>query len=301
MTEEDRVYNYWDSSMLPLFCATMMTLFEGNQQILNVYAEADRPQDFFMITLVIILVLTVVIASSVGYLGYLAFGTTTKSLILYNLPNDDPLSITAKVCYIFTIMGSFVLVIQPIYYIIERGEWYKEAFYAVPPSKVKKEKPDPEEEMNLEAPQSLNAGSTRTYVEDDALSMCGIFCFAIIRIALIMILFALSMLIPNIHLLLIFGGAILGTITNIYLPVIFYNRAFTFTDKNKALEKAKKDEDMQPLMENQTEQEPPSSDKRFGIKVGNILAVILGTFFAIWGLVYIIMEMKSGDAKKDEA
>ena len=120
--------------MLPLFCATMMTLFEGNQQILNVYAEADKPQDFFMITLVIILVLTCIIASSVGYLGYLAFGSTTKSLILYNLPNEDPLSITAKICYIFTVMGSFVLVIQPIFYILERGIWYKEAFYKVPPS-----------------------------------------------------------------------------------------------------------------------------------------------------------------------
>ena len=97
--------------MLPLFCATMMTLFEGNQQILNVYSEADKPQDFFMITMTIILTLTVLIASTVGYLGYLAFGATTKSLILYNLPNDDPLSITAKICYILTITGSFVLVI----------------------------------------------------------------------------------------------------------------------------------------------------------------------------------------------
>ena len=89
----------------------MMTLFEGNQQILNVYSEADKPQDFFMITMTIILILTVLIASTVGYLGYLAFGATTKSLILYNLPNDDPLSITAKICYILTITGSFVLVI----------------------------------------------------------------------------------------------------------------------------------------------------------------------------------------------
>ena len=43
LTEDDRNYNYWDTSMLPLFCATMMTLFEGNQQILNVYAEANKP------------------------------------------------------------------------------------------------------------------------------------------------------------------------------------------------------------------------------------------------------------------
>jgi len=28
--EEDRVYNYWDSLMVPVFCAAMMSLFEGN-------------------------------------------------------------------------------------------------------------------------------------------------------------------------------------------------------------------------------------------------------------------------------
>lgn len=60
------------------------------------------------------------------------------------------------------------------------------------------------------------------------------------------------MLIPNIHLLLVFGGSILGTITNIYIPVILYNRAYTFTDKNQALEKAKKEDgeagDEDPLL-----------------------------------------------------
>ena len=31
ITEEDRQYNMFDGMMLPIFCATMMTLFEGNQ------------------------------------------------------------------------------------------------------------------------------------------------------------------------------------------------------------------------------------------------------------------------------
>ena len=114
---------------------------------------------------------------------------------------------------------------------------------------------------------------------------------------------ALSMLIPNIHLLLIFGGAILGTITNIYIPVLFYNRAYSFSDKNQKLEKAKKEDDGEPLIEGQQQEqvETPKSDKRFGIKVGNIIVLILGTIFGIWGLVYIILEMKNGSAKKDEA
>ena len=58
---------------------------------------------------------------------------------------------------------------------------------------------------------------------------------------------------------------------------------------------------MQPLMDEQpAAEEEKKSDKRFGIKVGNIFVVVLGTIFGIWGLVYIILEMKSGKAKKDE-
>ena len=67
----------------------------------------------------------VVVAITIGYVGYLAFGNSVKSVILYNLPNEDPLSIIAKVCYVLTIMGSFVIVMQPIYYVIESSNWYK--------------------------------------------------------------------------------------------------------------------------------------------------------------------------------
>jgi amino acid permease len=87
LKEEDRDYNQIDWVMVPVFCATMMTLFEGNQQILNLYAEADYPESFFMIAVICIVILTLLVAATVGYLGYLAFGATTKSVILLNLPN----------------------------------------------------------------------------------------------------------------------------------------------------------------------------------------------------------------------
>ena len=64
-----------------------------------------------MITTICILSLTVFVAGLIGYFGYLAFGKTVKSVILYNLQNHDPLSVTAKICYILTIMGSFVIII----------------------------------------------------------------------------------------------------------------------------------------------------------------------------------------------
>lgn len=111
LTDGDRDYKTFEILYLPIFCANMMSLFEGNQMILNLYSEADKPENFFIQAAVIIVCLTLFIACAVGYIGYLAFGETTKSVILYNLPNDDSISITAKCLYILTICGSFVLLI----------------------------------------------------------------------------------------------------------------------------------------------------------------------------------------------
>ena len=91
---------------------------------MNLYSETDKPQNFFMIALICILVLTFFVAATVGYLGYLAFGNSVKSVILYSLPNEDPLAIIAKICYVLTIMGSFVIIIQPIFYVVESSNWY---------------------------------------------------------------------------------------------------------------------------------------------------------------------------------
>lgn len=111
--------------MVPVFAATMMCLFEGNQQILNIYAEVDSPADFFMIIVICISLLTVFVAVAIGYFGYLAFGEKTKSVILFNLPNDDPASIVAKIFYVLTIMGSFVIVANPVFKVIEKSGWYR--------------------------------------------------------------------------------------------------------------------------------------------------------------------------------
>ena len=78
-----------------------------------------------MIAVICIVILTIFIAAAIGYLGYLAFGATTKSVILLNLPNQDPLAVTAKICYVLTIMGSFVIIINPLYRVIENSNWYK--------------------------------------------------------------------------------------------------------------------------------------------------------------------------------
>ena len=78
-----------------------------------------------MIVLICITILALIVAVGIGYVGYLAFGDEVKSVILYNLPNEDPLSVIAKICYILTIIGSFVIVANPVFTVIEKANWYK--------------------------------------------------------------------------------------------------------------------------------------------------------------------------------
>jgi hypothetical protein len=125
ITEEDRTYKYWEMSAFPVFCATMMNLFEGNQMILNLYAETDDPKNFMQLVLGIFVVMGVILGFGLGIFGYLTFGNTAESTILFNMPHHYGIGIAAKLCYLVTIMGSYVLVIQPIFYVMENSEWYK--------------------------------------------------------------------------------------------------------------------------------------------------------------------------------
>ena len=118
-------YNYWNTKGLFQFIAAMINMFEGNLQILNLYAEIERPQQFLPMTLGIISAVAVFIAVPTSYMGYLAFGDNVSSVVIYNLPPNDVMSILAKSFYVFTVMGSYVIVIQPIFYIIEETELYK--------------------------------------------------------------------------------------------------------------------------------------------------------------------------------
>ena len=124
LTDQNREYALWVLARIPGFCAAMMILFEGNKQILNLYAENERPRSFYPITMGVIISVLILFAVPTGYLGYLAFGNTVKSVLIMDLPYDDTLSVVAKLFYTLTIMGSFVLLIQPIYYVVERTEGY---------------------------------------------------------------------------------------------------------------------------------------------------------------------------------
>lgn len=186
-----------------------------------------------MIATICIIILTFIIAVSVGYVGYLAFGASTKGIILYNLPNENSWAIAAKCAYVLTVCGSFVLLIQPIYYIMESSKWYSKVFYG-----KKEDKPMGENEKNMDdgEDEKANDGGESITSDDRGSLSCGMwFLFALLRIVIIFTIAGLSFLIPNIHILLTLAGSILGTIVNIYLPVLFYNRAYNYSEKNQKL------------------------------------------------------------------
>lgn len=104
-----------------------------------------------------------------------------------------------------------------------------------------------------------------------------------------------AFLIPNINILLTFGGAILGTIVNILLPVLFFNRAYSWTPKNRALEN-----DMERI-DAKREIKEEESDPRLWTKVFSWIILFFGIVIGLVGLVYVIMELSSGNAKHDSA
>ena len=61
--------------------------------------------------------------------------------------------------------------------------------------------------------------------------------YFLFRTLVVVIVCFFAFLIPNISILITFGGAVLGTIVNILLPVLFYNRAYNGSKKNRSLEK----------------------------------------------------------------
>ena len=93
---------------------------------MNLYAEIENPKEFFKLISYILPFLSIFIVTGIGLLGYLSFGDRIEPLIIYNLPNNDNVSILAKTFYVATICGSFVLVLQPLFHLAETSQTYKD-------------------------------------------------------------------------------------------------------------------------------------------------------------------------------
>jgi len=260
ITEDDRDYNYFDGMMIPVVCATLNSLFEGNQVILNIYAESDKPKSFFTKVAIAIVSLSLGIVITVGYLGYLAFGNSVKSVIVYNFPNEDPLAITVKLCYVLTISGSYVLLVQPVFHIIESCLFYKNGTCCCCAKPVEED-----EEGDEEKPWTC----------------LQLFKFLLVRFLIVVIIFFFSILVPNVNIMLIISGSLCGTLVNIVIPVLFYNRAYNGSEKNKKLEDG----------------DHPEDGRRW-IKACNWVFLVIGILVGVWGLVFVAMNFGSAHADK---
>ena len=120
--------------------------------------------------------------------GYMAFGTMTEDIILLNMPVGRPLSIAAKFLYCFTIIGSFLVLIQPVFNYVDSPE-------------------DEKEENNKEI---WNLGT-----------------FIIKRVIVTFTIFGLGQVLPALDVFLEIAGSVIGVVINIIIPAAFYNRAYS--------------------------------------------------------------------------
>lgn len=93
--------------------------------------------------------------------------------------------------------------------------------------------------MNEGGARSAKSAKTEESVVLDGRkpTFCGFVVYFLFRTLVVAIIIGLAFLIPNLSILITFCGAVLGTIVNILLPVLFYNRAYNNSDKNRALRK----------------------------------------------------------------
>jgi len=118
-------YLDWNIASLPMFICGMTNLFEGNQCILNIYAEVDVPEKFFDIVSTMYLIVVMIFAIILGYVGYITFGIEVSSFIIFDLPLKSAICIAIKALFVLTIAGNFVIVAQPIFQVVESMPFYK--------------------------------------------------------------------------------------------------------------------------------------------------------------------------------
>lgn len=258
---------------------------------MNIYAETDKPQNFFKLAFGCILFLTIFIAVSISYIGYFAFGSEMKSVIIYNLPYYDTLSTLVRVCFVITICGSFVLLSQPVFHVIEASYFYQTGSWGY------KEQNTALYDADINASEKSESHVGRlSGIKDFGSSIVESWSFqrwvkhVAVRVTIVIIVFLIAAVVPNINILLTFTGACIGTMCNVWVPVLFYNRAYNTSYKNRSLESP-----LKPLL-HQSE-DAKISDNRAVIKYMSWFVFVLGTLSGMIGVYYVAIRLQT--AKED--
>jgi len=108
----------------------------------------------------------------------------------------------------------------------------------------------------------------------------------------------------NVNVILAIGGSLLGTAMTIVMPVVFYNRAFSSNAKHLSLDKNSRrmmesEPEFEGLISREKDQdrEPESGenmgliDNRRGLKVMNMVVLVVGVTIGFIGLIDALREL----------
>ena len=110
-----------------------------------------------------------------------------------------------------------------------------------------------------------------------------------VRSLVVLISLLASFVVPNINILLQFGGAIIATFVSVIIPVTFYNRAYNDDQKNLERDSGDKQRSEDDVGDSD------SNDNRKSIRVCNYIVLIIGCSVGIYGFVEAIIMVSYGD------
>ena len=112
----------------PLFIGTAIFTFEGVGLIIPIQESMKQPSKFPPVLAGVMIIITVIFIS-MGALSYAAFGSTTKTVVLLNLPQDDKFVNTVQLLYSLAILLSTPLQLFPAIRIIENSIFSRSGKY----------------------------------------------------------------------------------------------------------------------------------------------------------------------------
>lgn len=119
--------------------------------------------------------------------------------------------------------------------------------------------------------------------------------FFSVRTLIILTIWLVSSTIPNISILITFLGALQGTILNVWIPVLFYNRAYNSSYKNIALKKMSEiqretlEKSGAIILSDPKDPDSEPIDGRRWIKIFSWVMFVCGTIVGVYSFVYVIV------------
>ncbi|CEG71869.1 hypothetical protein RMATCC62417_07528 [Rhizopus microsporus] len=110
----------WNPLHFPLFIGTAAFTFEGIGLVIPITESMKNPKEFPNVLTKAIITITALFIT-IGALSYMAFGENVQTIILLNLPSNDPMVSSIQTLYSLAICLSIPLQLFPAIRIMENG------------------------------------------------------------------------------------------------------------------------------------------------------------------------------------